>query len=177
MVLSNLYNWNYFELNNFKGNPSCPLIITNGNGQTLVKKQIKFDGSSYISLRGTGDPSISYGIKIQYDPKFRHQAQFAIVIRGKSKNIEIQHVFMHNVDIGISCQTSGDCDNSLNYPNWVLDSISIHNNRIVGTWNEGMYLGNTSPDNAENSYDPRPVNCNGKILYPMPMRNGTYESI
>src|SRR5205085_1026889 len=37
---------------------------------------------------------------------------------------------------------------------------------------EGMYIGNTSPDNAVDSYDPRPVDCNGSIVYPRPMRNG-----
>jgi hypothetical protein len=172
IVLSASFGWNYFELDNFNGNPGCPLIITNGKGQTQIRKQIKFDGSKYIILQGSGDPSIEYGIRIQYDPLLRYQGYSAIAIRGKSKNIEVTNVFIHNVDIGISCLTNGDCDSSLNYPNWVLDSISIHDNRIVGTWNEGMYLGNTSPDNAINSYDPRPVNCNGSTIYPMPMRNG-----
>ncbi len=172
IVLSAKFGWNYFELDNFKGNPKCPLIITNSKSQTLIRKQVKFDGSTYISLEGAGDTSVQFGIKIEYDPHLRYQGVPAIAIRGKSKNIEIRRVFMHNVDIGIACLTNGDCDESLNYPNWILDSIVIHDNKIVGTWNEGMYLGNTSPDNAKNSYDPRPVICNGQTLFPIPMRNG-----
>jgi hypothetical protein len=61
---------------------------------------------------------------------------------------------------------------SLIYPNWVMDSLIVHDCKIVGTAHEGMYIGSTSPDNAANSYDPRPVNCNGRIIYPRPMRTG-----
>jgi len=74
---------------------------------------------------------------------------------------------------GFVCRTDNFCEDSLTFPNWVIDSISIHDCRIVGVWYEGMYLGNTSPDNAKDSYDPRPIVCNGDTVYPMPMRNGS----
>jgi hypothetical protein len=76
---------------------------------------------------------------------------------------------------GFVCRTDNYCADSLTYPNWVLDSISVHDCRMVGIWFEGMYLGNTSPDNAADCYDPRPIVCNGDTVYRMPMRNGNMK--
>ena len=143
-------------------------------GRTLTREQL-IDSTQIhrdvldraITGSGTADP---YGILIQQDPQLRKQSYHAIGIADRSKNIEVERVFMHNVDIGIVCETNADCGDSLNYPNWILDSMYFHDNKIVGTWNEGMYIGNTSPDNT--SSDPRPVTCDSVTSYPAPMKNG-----
>jgi len=160
----------YFELDNFKGNPACPLVVINTGGQVKFQKQMYFDGSTYVKVTGSGVPGVQYGFLIEQDPKIRRQGPHAMIVRGRSRNVEIERVFMHNVDMGIVCETNEDCGDSLNYPNWILDSMYFHDNRIVGTWNEGMYIGNTSPDNA--TYDLRPIVCNGVTKYPAPMKNG-----
>lgn len=161
----------YFEFDQFKGNPSCPLVIKNDVGQRLLTQSIKLDGSTYVQVTGTGDPNVFYGIKIEADPQIRNQGPPAIDIVDRSKNVEVDHIFAHNVDIGIVCETNADCADSLNYAGgWILDSMRFHDIKIQGTWNEGMYIGNTSPDNAP--YDPRPVTCNGVTSYPPPMKNG-----
>jgi hypothetical protein len=164
--------WTYITLDGFKGNPSCPLVMINEGGQTWVRgNTITISNSSYVKLTGNGASGVHYGWQITgTDPSLRPQGPFGISVTGRSKNVEIDSVSIHNIGLGIQVQTDPDCADSLNYPNWVLDSVFIHDNRIVGIWNEGMYIGNTSPDNA--SYDLRPVDCNGVTRYPIPMKNG-----
>ena len=167
LILNKAYS--SVDIQGLQGSASCPIVIMNQGVQALVTKRINLDGCTYVKLTGSGS-SNQYGILIQQDPQLRQQSFTAIQVNDKSKNIEIERVSMHNVDIGIVAETNEDCDVSLDYPNWVLDSLNIHDNKIVGTWNEGMYIGNTSPDNA--SYDLRPVVCNGVTYYYAPMKNG-----
>jgi hypothetical protein len=173
LAFSGRYNWTYISLNNYRGSTSCPLVLTNTDGPTHTTTGISISNSSYVKVTGSGVKGVQYGFFMTgKDPNFRGQGPFAVVIMNRSKNVEVERVYIHNVGIGFDVKSEGDCADSLNYPNWVLDSISIHDNRIVGIWNEGMYLGNTSPDNAANSYDPRPIDCGGRKIYPMPMRVG-----
>jgi lysophospholipase L1-like esterase len=159
------------DVKGLHGTPSCPIVLINQGGQVKITQRMNLDGCTYVKVTGSGTSS-QYGFFIEQHPYLRQQYYHAVSIEDRSKCIELERISMHNVDIGIVAETNGQCEDSLNYPNWVMDSIIIHDNRIVGTWNEGMYLGNTSPDNAVDSYDPRPVDCNGVIIYPMPMRNG-----
>lgn len=158
------------DIQGLTGQSGCPIVIINRSaGQSFIQKRLNLDGCKYVKVTGSG-ANTQYGIFIQQDPLLRTQNFHAITINNRSKNVEVERVYMHNVDIGIVCETNEDCDNSLNYPNWVLDSMSFHDNKVVGTWNEGFYIGNTSPDNA--SYDLRPVICGGVTSYPAPMKNG-----
>jgi predicted peptidase len=167
LVLNSAYS--SVDLQGLQGTASCPIVIVNQDVQTLLTKRLTLDGCQYVKVTGSGT-SAPYGIFIQQDPVLRQQSYHGIEIKNRSRSIEVERVSMHNVDIGIVCESNEDCDTSLDYPNWVLDSMSFHDNRIVGTWNEGMYIGNTSPDNA--SYDLRPVVCNGVTYYYAPMKNG-----
>ncbi|MDP4260387.1 MAG: right-handed parallel beta-helix repeat-containing protein [Bacteroidota bacterium] len=181
LVLSARDAWTYFTVENYRGRPGRPLVIINEGGQVHMRDGIRLPNDSYVEVSGaganggtggTGAGGEKYGILIEMDPVYISMGGGAMQIGRRSRNIDVHHLFIHHTGIGIVCETNGDCADSLDYPNWVLDSISIHDNRIVGTWNEGMYLGNTSPDNSATSYDSRPVDCNGKTIYPMPMRNG-----
>lgn len=163
--------YNYVEIDGFQGNPLCPLVIINAPGQqAYLKRQIKLDGCTYVHITGTGDAGFLRGIKIEYDPQLRYQSYHAIEVRDRSKCIEIDHIYAHNVDMGIVCEGLQACDTTQNFPNWIVDSILIHDNVIIGTWNEGMYLGNTAPDNAGN--DLRPVVCGVDTFYYPPAKNG-----
>ncbi|HWB91021.1 MAG TPA: T9SS type A sorting domain-containing protein, partial [Puia sp.] len=164
--------WTYITLDGFKGNPACPLVMINEGGQTWVRGYtVTITNSSYVKFTGGGVAGTKYGWLITgNDPTRRPQGPFGMAVNGRSHNVDIDSVSIHNTGLGIQIQTDPDCADSLDYPNWVLDSMFIHDNSIVGVWNEGMYIGNTSPDNA--SYDPRPVTCNGQTVYPIPMKNG-----
>ena len=164
--------WTYITLDGFRGNAACPLVMINEGGQTWVRgNTVTISNSSYVKFTGSGATGTKYGWLITgTDPTQRPQGPFGMAVNGRSHNIDIDSVSIHNIGLGIQIQTDPDCADSLDYPNWVLDSMFIHDNSIVGTWNEGMYIGSTSPDNA--SYDPRPVTCNGQTVYPIPMKNG-----
>ena len=174
LVLNSHKVWAYLYIDNYKGSSSAPLVIINDAGGAVKFKGaggIQITNSSYIKLCGTGGKD-NFGIQLEGDPVYRPTAGKGIEVHMRSKNIELSHLSVHNMGFGFVCRTDNFCVDSLTYPNWVLDSISIHDCRIVGVWYEGMYIGNTSPDNAKDSYDPRPIVCNGDTVYPMPMRNG-----
>jgi predicted peptidase len=164
--------WTYITLDGFHGNPACPLVMTNEGGQTWVRgNTITISNSTYVKVTGSGTAGVHYGwLLTGTNPALRGQGPFSIEINNRSKNVEIDSVSIHNVGLGIQSETNPDCADSLDYPNWVLDSLLIHDNSIVGIWNEGMYIGITSPDNAP--YDPRPVTCNGVTKFPIPMKTG-----
>jgi predicted esterase len=176
LAFSSRHNWTYIALTNYKGSNSCPLVLINSDGQTHTTTGINISGSSYVKVTGSGVKGMRYGFFMTgKNPALRGQGPFAVVITNRSKNVEVERVSIHNVGIGFDVKSEGSCEDSLNYPNWVIDSISIHDNSVVGIWNEAMYLGNTSPDNAANSYDPRPIQCGGQKIYPMPMRVGNIK--
>jgi hypothetical protein len=166
--------WTYITFQGLNGSPSCPIVIINDAvAQTYIKGQVQIDGCSYLKFTGTGMPSNQYGFKIEWDPQLRPQAKGGIIIFDRSKNIEVGNCDIHNVGTGIACLTDNNCDQTLDYPNWILDSMVIHDTRIVGVWNEGMYWGNTSPDNA--NYDWRIDQCEVAQpgpTYSLPMKNG-----
>jgi PKD domain/Secretion system C-terminal sorting domain len=166
--------WAWITFKGLNGAPGCPIVIINDNSaQTLVRGQVQIDGCSYIKFTGTGQSANPYGFKLEWDPQLRPQAKGGIIIFDRSKNVEVGNVDIHNVGTGIACLTDNNCDQTLDYPNWILDSMVIHDTRIVGVWNEGMYWGNTSPDNA--NYDWRADQCDvaqPATTYSLPMKNG-----
>lgn len=168
------YNWTYKELANYSGVYGHPLIITNSGGTTRGNNGITFTNCTYVHLTGTGTPGVTYGFYLTNPtPTLRSQSPFAVSIYGRCKGIEIDHVDMHNVGIGYHVETDNNCDQSLDYPNWKIDSITIHDGRVVGIWNEGLYLGDTSPDNA--NYDHRADQCSvaqATPTYSLPMKLG-----
>lgn len=185
--------WVYISLEDFRGNPSCPLVLINSGGQTLVENlagdtsqanasghngTLEVNNSWYVKVTGTGAGQ-QYGFKIEGDPFWRYDLGAAMQVVGNSRGVEVEHIFIHNIGTGFWSKNNGGCEDSLNYPAFVLDSVSLHDSKIVGTWNEGMYLGNTSPDNAPadspGGYDPRPITCDDTTFYPIPPRIGHFH--
>ena len=159
------------DLIEIHGSSGCPITIINpSTSVSLIQNEFTCQNCTYVHITGTGKAGTTYGIFGQHDPQLRYQWRRSISIQGKSSNVEIDHYFAHNVDQGIVAEGEESCDTTGNYPNWVMDSILIHNNQIIGTCNEGMYLGNTSPDNA--TYDLRPVICGTTTFFYKPAKNG-----
>jgi hypothetical protein len=170
-------DWSYFYVAGQRGTPTCPIYIINKGGMaTLRGGQLKLRDCEYVKVLGTGVQNLQYGILVKpYPDNTVQNGAFAVVVEGRSKNIEISNVSVRNCGIGFDVKEDGGCDPNYNFPNWTIDSISIHHNSIVNCWNQGMYLGNTSPDNGPNSYSPRPVVCNGVTTYPRPARLGNIK--
>lgn len=166
--------WAWVTFQGLNGAPGCPIVITGDNvAQTLIRGQVQIDGCSYLKFTGSNLKTNKYGIKVEWDPQLRPQEKSGVIIFDRSKNIEVEDVDIHNVGTGIACLTDNNCDQTLDYPNWIQDSMVIHDNRIIGVWNEGMYWGNTSPDNA--NYDWRADQCEvaqPATTYSLPMKNG-----
>lgn len=164
----------FITFRGLNGNPTCPIIIQNDNiGQVWNKGQFQIDGCTYVKVSGTGAATQQYGFKMMYDPVIVPQVIGGMIIFDRSKNIEITNCLMTHVGTGLAILTDNNCDQSLDYPNWILDSMIIHDCKIQMTWNEGMYTGNTSPDNA--FYDPRQDQCSvdqPSPTYSLPMKNG-----
>lgn len=154
------------------GSSGCPITLINPrDGQTTIQN-LNIESGTYLKIKGTGSPDFQYGFLFQKHPYLRYNWYAGIKINERSAHIEIDSCDFHNVGYGIIAETNGSCEDSLNYPNWVIDSLIIHDIRIVGTWNQGMYIGNTQPDNAKGVFDDRLVICDGDSTYPRPMRNG-----
>ncbi len=183
LVLPSSTQWGLVEIHDRHGTPACPIVIINSGGQTLiggdgtdgVRRQIKIQDCSYIKITGSGS-SDRYGFKIRpYLPGHSENGWFGMSIVGKTKGIEIDSVEISNAGIGISIEQDGVCDTLENYPYNVLDSMTIHHNYIHRIWNEGMYLGNTNPDNDSVAYPgftPRPVYCGPNTYYYKAARAG-----
>lgn len=175
----------YVALIDKHGLPGCPIVIINSGGVANIKgntmadgdvSQLRLESCTYIKVTGTGS-SDAYGIKIQpYKTDSLRNGSWAVAVFGKSKNIEIEKLRITNAGIGMSIKDEATwCDSTYDFPYWTIDSISIHHNYITKTWNQGMYIGNTSPDNAADSYSPRPVDCGGITTYPKPARMGNIK--
>lgn len=167
------YLWTYIELDNGLWSMQKPVVIINSGGQTVMNDGMTIQ-SVGVHVTGTGAPGVTYGfLSTNPTPKLRSQGPFGMSILGHAKKLEIDHFAFHNVGIGIHIETDNNCDQSMDYPNWIIDTVLIHDNSIVGIWNEGVYYGNTSPDNA--AYDHRPDQCNTTQTTPtfsLPMKNG-----
>ncbi|HEY2727569.1 MAG TPA: right-handed parallel beta-helix repeat-containing protein, partial [Parafilimonas sp.] len=123
------------------------------------------DGCRYININGSGDTKENYGFKIEDAAS----QGVGIDVHGRSAYIEVQHVFIHNKTYGFWVKQEGNCVDSLQFPNWVINNIYIHDNKITKMNQEGMYLGSTDPNGA------RDVSCNGKVIHPKPLRLGNIK--
>jgi hypothetical protein len=153
--------FDYFELAYFtKGTDSCPLVIINEGGKVVLERGFSFTGCRHIKVTGTGTADI-YGFYISKDGQ-----GVGISAQGRSSNIEMEHLEIYNKHYGVWLKQEAECDDSLQFPNWVLHDVSIHDNYIHRMAQEGMYLGSTDPNGF------RTINCWGKTITPKPMRLG-----
>lgn len=166
------------------GTPDCPIVIMN---DPALGRAVRFRGRSaqiacgnctYVKIMGNAIDTVQYGIDIEAVTGNWTMSNWAttynsVVISGRSSNVEVSNVSARSGGEGFEVKQDGVCDTTYNFPNYIMDSIILHDNRVRNTWLEGMYIGNTSPDN--NMSDPRPVECDGDTIYPRPIRMGYLE--
>lgn len=175
-------NYGTVEFHGLTGAPGKPIVITNEGGQAWTHGYIKLYDCKYVHVDGAGVKGVQYGFKVEYHLN-EISGDFAngvgLQISGRSKVVEVNNVYVHNTIFGMPIKQSPDCPDSLNYPNWIMDSISIHDNLIRNTNLEGMYIGDTAPDNGPTYFDPRYViGCHLPAvldtIYPRPIRSGHF---
>lgn len=158
-------------LENVNGTPNRPITIINEGGQVMISSNyavsqgFNLENCSYIKITGTGSASAFYGF-MEEEPL---ASGVGVNITGRSSNIEVCNIYIHNKAYGFWVKQEGNCDDSLQFPNWNIHDISIHDNKIIGMKQEGMYLGSTDPNGK------RIKNCNGVASNPKPLRLGNIK--
>ena len=152
----------YVELYYFtKGTDDCPVVIINEGGKVKLSVGFSLTGCRHVKVTGTGTKD-KYGFYISQDQGYG----VGISAQGRSSNIEMDHLEIYNKHYGVWLKHEADCADSLQFPNWVLHDVSIHDNYIHHMLQEGMYLGSTDPNGQ------RTVACGAKVISPKPMRLG-----
>jgi hypothetical protein len=152
--------YSYFTLEEFHGTAASPIVLINEGGQSRIQR-METKNCTYMKITGTGS-SDQYGFYFTLPNQTSPSP--AIAIDGKSAFLEVDHVDINDHGYGFWVKQEGSCDVSLQYPNWWLDHISIHDCRLKNLLQEGIYAGSTAP-NGERS-----VVCNGITTNPLPIR-------
>lgn len=142
-----------------------PICIINKGGAVVISTNdyyaISVVHSSYFSISGTGEPSISYGIMIK-----KVLGGAGIGINDLTTDFELDHLSIENcLTSGIMAKTEPDCAFPQLRDHFIQMNTLIHDNYIAYTGNEGMYIGSAS-------YSGKKMNCNGvdTVLYPPVLR-------
>jgi len=155
-VLKSGIDYTYFVLSNVHD-----VTIINEGGIVHLQNGFNLANCKNITITGTGTDHF-YGFEIN-----GHTAgDVGVDINGKSSNITCGNLYIHDKTYGfwVKQEVANTCDESLYYPNWYMDSITIRNCMIKRMYQEGMYLGSTG-QNAD-----RPNSC-GQHPYPMRLSN------
>lgn len=145
-------------IKNFHGTEDEPITITNMcNGKVIIKaspisgRLVYVGNSSFLRFTGSANPSIKYGIEITTGVQ-------AIDFRDLSTNIEVDHLFIHDVGYSaINAKTDPTCDPATWRGNFTMRDIVIHDNRVENIGGEGIYVG-------ESHYNSTfPVVCGGLL--------------
>lgn len=144
-------------LRSIHGTRSAPVSVQNMGGQVVFSGSsygIKFDTCSWISLAGKMTDT-TYGFVCQ-------SVNAGVIIGGLSTCIEVSGVEIYNTTwTGIVAKTDPDCSFLSTRDKYTMRNISIHDNYIHNTANEGMYIGSSFYYGYE-------LPCNGKdtLVFP-----------
>lgn len=144
-------------IENFHGTASCPIVVIN-EGQVKLPAGINMRHCTYIKVTGSGTAA-KYGIDVS-----GNGTGPGIEITGRSANIEVERINVYHKVYGVWCKEEANCADSLQYPNWWIDNISLHDCNFYNIGQDGLYFGSTSPTGQ------RSVSCNGVSITPVPLR-------
>lgn len=156
--------WSYCTLENIYGAAGKPIVIINQGSQVQLTSGFSFTNCKHLKVIGGGTKD-TYGFRISSPVN----NGVGVTIQGRSAFIEIEKVDIYNKTYGYWVKQEASCIDSLQYPNWTINGISIHHGRIRACNQEGMYLGSTDPNGT------RAIICNGKTIYPKPLRLGNVK--
>jgi len=155
-VLKAGINYTYFSMAGVHD-----VTFINEGGVVRMQNGFNFNGCANIHVSGTGTKDF-YGFEISGHTS----GDVGIDVNGKSSRVRFNNIYIHDKTYGfwVKQEVEATCDESLYYPNWYMDSITISNCMIRRMNQEGMYIGSTG-ENAD-----RPNGC-GKYPYPMRLSN------
>jgi hypothetical protein len=143
------------------GTPENPVIFINSGGVTEIATDFYYAFSiqycHYIRLTGTGDTSLTYGIRIS-----RSSGGTGIGVGYTSTDFEIDHISIENtLYAGIFAKTDPDCSYKTTRDNFIQYNSSLHDNFFSHNGTEGIYLGSSS-------YNGQKFTCNGRDTLLLP---------
>lgn len=127
---------------NVHGTAAQPVVFTNMcDGKVLIKgnagtgRLIYMGNVSYVRITGSANPSEAYGIEVQTGVQ-------GIDFRDLSTNVEADHLYLHDLGYsGINAKTDPTCDPATWRGNFTMRDVLIHDNKIINTGGEGIYIG------------------------------------
>jgi poly(3-hydroxybutyrate) depolymerase len=179
IVLNAKDAWTYLYTDGLTGSANCPITITNTGGTVHMQNGIALHNANYVHIDGSGVSGTQYGIEVAMpypadiyekddkgnyiwfinndlnNPNFSWRGTGeAISIQARSAHIEVNNTYLHDRTYGVIAKQDISCDANYNYPNWTIDDIRIHDNKIEHMNQEGMYLGSTDPAGTTRSTAP-----------------------
>lgn len=144
-IKGGIYERIWFE--GFQGTSKNPITIINCKGKVIFRHDknphggFNFINCSFIRLTGSGDPSITYGFKVENTLRGS-----GVSFNTFSNNIEIDHVEIANTNFaGLVIKTDPTCDDPRTWrDNFRMENVSVHDNYIHDTRGEGVYIGYTT---------------------------------
>ena len=161
-VLKSGIDYTYFSMGSVKN-----VTIINEGGIVHLTNGFDLGSCENVTVTGTGTKDF-YGFEISgHTP-----GDVGFNVNGKSKNITITHLYIHDKTYGgwVKQEVGGTNDESLYYPNWYMDSITITHCMIKRMNQEGLYIGST----GQNADRPNKV---GEYPYPMRLSNVTITNM
>jgi len=151
----------YILIRNFQGATGKTIVFMNLDSVVVISTDHNFGVSiqncRFIRFTGSGSSENFYGFMIR-----RVLAGTGIGAGNMSSDIEIDHIYLNNVPIaGIYAKTDPDCSFTNTRDKFTQYNTVIHDNYIMRTGNEGLYIGSTK-------YTGQLVRCNGAdtLLFP-----------
>jgi len=140
------------------------VIINESGGAYTNIGAILIRGCHYVKVTGSGTSGYLGYYGFVSDGNLFNPAFSVVDVDGQSKYVEVERIYGKNIGYGIRAKQDGSCSDSLNYPNWHMNHIYLHDNQFINTNQDVIYAGNTAPTEG------RPVGCPGGTINPIPMR-------
>lgn len=148
-------------LKNFTGTPEKPIVFINHQGKAVIRGTTRNNGNftitgcSYVVLTGSG----AEGIRNGFDISSTFKDVSALVVAGKSTNIEIERVEVSESGFaGMMIKTDPNKnDSSTWFGNFVMEDVHVHHNYVHNTRGEGLYIGNSFWNKGLNGLYPHEI--------------------
>lgn len=160
--------WSYITLKNVYGTAEKPIVLINEGGQTVSTTVgtgsgrniggIFIENCRHIKVTGSGSAD-TYGFYCTtvIDPGDPDRNGVGFSALGRSSDLEFERIYVYKKTYGAWAKQDASCIDSLKYPNFRMNNISIHDCKFFNIGQDVMYLGATHPYNPASLQ--KPISC------------------
>ena len=154
------------RLKNIHGTQENPIAIKNCGGKVEIDLRggtnhgFILNNATNIHVTGTGDDNVKYGFEIYREPTDIEKT--AMAISDMVSDIELDHIEIHDVELGLHLLNVPDCDEATWRDNWTMENVSVHDFHIYDVGNEGFYIGSSKYSGGH------PTTCDGENVNLLP---------